>query len=496
MSGRELTADLERFHATYTHVRGTMPARVHGATRLLVACLLTLAACGGDDGGPPPPAAATVAYIVTSCRQTGAEATLQQEVRIVHGEAQAVTVMSVGPLGPFPSVGTCALRGSIRARFYLQSGPVQRFGITPDGSAIVFELTDEFVLEGRALLPPEQRGIFYMRADGSGLRRLGPASRSPSVSYSPGGFSWDDFPFGFDPSGREFTYTDRGPDEAGQEAAQVFVQELTPGAPSRQVTRLPALHFPGQFPEISAGLFIDAKTINFARWIQPGTEYEVLLVDVDGTPPREVRRVALPGGQVIPVFSIIGADWLAFPVRLPGEPVHPYADQAIAEVFVTDGTNVLQLTSFHRADTTSFPPFYSARDQRVYFTASADPFGTNPSENCQIFSIEPFGRDLRQLTFFRESAAHAANGCFGGRRPNGCRIDFNGFNPSQNPHTGTIFFRSTCDPFGDNPNGGQLFAMQPDGSDLRQLTNARGFVRGANNTFEVETVDDFWSAPY
>ena len=51
-------------------------------------------------------------------------------------------------------------------------------------------------------------------------------------------------------------------------------------------------------------------------------------------------------------------------------------------------------------------------------------------------------------------------------------------------------------PLGENPNGWQLFAMQPEGSDLRQLSNARGAVRGADGTVEVETVDAFWSAPY
>ena len=41
-----------------------------------------------------------------------------------------------------------------------------------------------------------------------------------------------------------------------------------------------------------------------------------------------------------------------------------------------------------------------------------------------------------------------------------------------------------------------MFAMQPDGSGLRQLTNARGAVRDADHKYEVETVDAFWSAPY
>jgi hypothetical protein len=457
----------------------------------LAALLLALAACG-DDGGSPPSATGTVAYIVTSCQQTGAQMTLQQDVRILHGDAEAVTVMSVGPLGPFLGLG-CAAVGLNREWFYLQWGPLQRIGVTPDGSGVVFELTDEFVREGRGLLAPEQRGIYYMRADGSGRRRLGPASRSPA--YYLGGFS--SLGLSFDPSGQRFTYIDRGSDEAGQEAAQVFVQGLTPAERSRQVTRLPPLQ--AQWPDLSNPVFLDARTIEFNRHAQSGpTAITNLLVDVDRADLRKINTVALPGGQVIPVFSIVGAEWVTGALFLDGEPANPSADAAIIEVFVFDGTNLLQVTNFRRTETSLVPGFYSARNQRVYLTASADPFGTNPTQNCQIFSIDPIGGDLRQLTFFRESAAHATNGCWGGRRPNGCRIDFSwaAFKPSQNPHTGTIFFKSTCDPFGQNPNGWQLFAMQPDGSDLRQLTSAHGYVRGASHTVEVETVDAFWSAPY
>jgi len=81
-----------------------------------------------------------------------------------------------------------------------------------------------------------------------------------------------------------------------------------------------------------------------------------------------------------------------------------------------DGTNVPQVTDFRRTDTSLFPGYFSRRDQRVYFTALADPLGLNS-------------------------------------------------------------------------NGSQLFAIQPDGTGLRQLTNARGFVQGADRTVEVETVD-------
>jgi len=36
--------------------------------------------------------------------------------------------------------------------------------------------------------------------------------------------------------------------------------------------------------------------------------------------------------------------------------------------------------------------------------------------------------------------------------------------------TGTVVFYSSCDGFGTNPFGGQIFAMRPDVTKLRQLT--------------------------
>ena len=173
-----------------------------------------------------------------------------------------------------------------------------------------------------------------------------------------------------------------------------------------------------------------------------------------------------------------------------------YPNFSIREVFVQDGTNVLQVTDFRRWDTSLWAPLYSARDQRVYFTASADPFGTNPTENCQIFSVEVMSREMRQLTFFREGDTHATTGCGGSPWPYGCRIDFLPGAWAQNPDTGTLYFRSSCDPLGQNPSGVQLFAMQPDGSGLRQLTDARGLSFGEDGTMEVEFVDAFLRVPH
>jgi hypothetical protein len=50
----------------------------------------------------------------------------------------------------------------------------------------------------------------------------------------------------------------------------------------------------------------------------------------------------------------------------------------------------------------------------------------------------------------------------------------------------TLLFRSSCDPFGTNPFGGQIFTMRSDGTELRQLTNARGLTVEADGTFAVE----------
>ena len=56
---------------------------------------------------------------------------------------------------------------------------------------------------------------------------------------------------------------------------------------------------------------------------------------------------------------------------------------------------------------------------------------------------------------------------------------------------GALVFGSTCDPFGTNPNGGQLFAMAADGSGLRQLTAARGLVTEADGTSIVELPSNY-----
>src|SRR5262249_47392560 len=127
--------------------------------------------------------------------------------------------------------------------------------------------------------------------------------------------------------------------------------------------------------------------------------------------------------------------------------------------------------------------------RRVLLRASADPLGTNPSENCQLFSVDRFGGHLRHITHFEPSeGARSEAGCALPGPPPGC--DVSGL--IQDPVTRTLVFYSSCDPLGRNPNGGQLFAMRPAGSGLRQLTDAPGIVTDAAGTGGTELPGPYW----
>lgn len=52
-------------------------------------------------------------------------------------------------------------------------------------------------------------------------------------------------------------------------------------------------------------------------------------------------------------------------------------------------------------------------------------------------------------------------------------------------------FSASCDPVGANPFGDQIFAMRPDGTGLRQLTNARGMTTDPDGTVHVELAGPF-----
>src|SRR5262249_44087985 len=158
-------------------------------------------------------------------------------------------------------------------------------------------------------------------------------------------------------------------------------------------------------------------------------------------------------------------------------------------IFVIDGSNnVLQLTNFRRAETVN--PTLTADGQRIIFAASADhpSLHTNPTEDCQIFSIDRTGGDLRQLTHFHAGEGPRSMGaCVIPEPPRGCGVVY----MSRDTRSDALVFYSACDPFDANPYGAQLFAMRTDGTGLTQLTTTQGLSRDLSGGFRVEQVFPF-----
>lgn len=456
--------------------RDTCPEfRRRACTTLL---LLMLAACGGGGDTTPPPTATltgTLAYAISECRENAAGYFLHQAIQIRHLDRDPVTVMEIPDIGPVQPVGLCKFVSSSRyGPNIISQGAVQRIAVSADGLNVAFELTDDFSLLGHDFLPAERQGLFLVRADGSGLRRLGPPSRQSSSLLSPPNFLYFN-DLKFSPDGRTLAFPDTGPGPDGVETSQLVVHDTGTGA------RTPITHFPPPtpgpdvvpgFPGVCCPIFLDNATVGFAteanvNGSNPQGRIIVAQIQTDGTGLKAPPVVALPGSQINPTFVITGDRPTAVTLDVPGE--------AAVEVFLIDGDNVLQLTRFHLNDTHAG---ISVDRQTVFVIAAADPFGDNPSRNCQIFSIDRTGANLRQLTHFEETA-HSIHGCdFDFPIGIGCAIQLVG----QDAKTQALLFYSSCDPLGTNPQGGQIFAMRPDGSDLRQLTDARGLVTEADGT--------------
>jgi hypothetical protein len=464
--------------------------------------LLAFSACGGGGGGaesggsPPPATVRTLAYAVSQCREDATRFVAQQELRIREGEGAPVTVALASLIAaqePPVLPGTCFLFGTGRFGFIAAfAGGIQRMAVSPDGSGVVFERTNRFSAIGYPPLPPDEEGFFFVRADASGLRPLGPASREPITRVvfdgsPPNGFqtNFDDNPLSFSADGRTVVFTDRGPGPAGEDAVQVATLDLATGA-RRQVTHLPQPTLPPdplRFDVTSVRFLPDGRIVFFTDADADGLHPEGggFTVRPDGTDIKEVPPpVVLAGSRIVEDFQITGDQVTAFGLDLPG---------GIVEIFLSDHGNLLQLTNFGRGDTAN--KTVDVDGQHVIFAASADPFGTNPTENCQIFSISTQGTDLRQLTAFSQGGDSmlGCGGFGGGGPPPGCMTR----NPRQDPFTRAVAFESSCDPFGRNPNGEQVFAMREDGTGMEQLTDTSGFTTEADGTVDVELPGPFAS---
>src|SRR5262249_29072182 len=167
----------------------------------------------------------TLAYVLSECRTDAAGREVgRQELRIRRGDQEPITVaafdVSEKDLEPLREVSLlarprppCAAFGFTRwGGFSVVSYPLQRLGVSPDGSAVVFEVNDEFLTSPS--LSPEQNGMFFVRSDGRGLRRLGPPSHEVSHRQNEkaigGSFAFSP-PMFFSPNGRRVAFTDIGP---------------------------------------------------------------------------------------------------------------------------------------------------------------------------------------------------------------------------------------------------------------------------------------------
>jgi len=479
---------------------------------LVFLCLLSLAACGGDGGAPPSPPPApisTFAYVMNECEAAPGQAQgpFRQALWIRQGDRDPVKVTELTLPSKMPR-DLCLKYGQARAAgASVLVGAFQRLRVTPDGSTVVFEVTDDFSLVFRGSVRQDQEGFFTVRADGSGLHRLADPSRAANFAAD-----WNCIVFGgadcaitvwagvdISPDGRQLVFTDRGPDTSGTPAAQIFTLDLATGMRT-QLTFLPPLlqcpqgsidpdaecvpvgRLPIQFPR-----FLDARTVAFHRR-ERASNILPYTVDIQTRKLTPVQVVAIPGGGLVPVFQITGAP-IGFTVWLPDlVPVNGPGPEGniVTEAFAFDAKNILQLTNFGRSDTRHTRTTLDG--SRVLFDASDDPLGTNPVHACELFSIDPQGGNLRQLTHFGADMPNGCNcdSCSCGGIPCAPPVCSNGGNIDVDRGTASIVFASSCDPFGTNPYGEQAFAMRPDGTGLRQLTAARGLRESADGSLAVE----------
>jgi cysteine-rich repeat protein len=512
--GDVCTGDVCNTTGACTH--GPSPeCRASTATRRrdLARCMATQ--CAGISPGAcrrrcKPARIRTLAYVLSECRVDAAgNRVARQALRIRRGDRDPITVVEFPPSEPVPDrQGICAgFRAWPWGGGSVVAFPLQRLGVTPDGSGVVFEVNDDLLFSRFISVPPDQKGLFFVRSDGRGLRRLGPPSRDPTfrlgADFIDGSKdAWKAWilapPMFFSPDGRRVAFTDLGPGPRGEEAVQVFVLDLATGE-RKQVTHLtsgpqPPFVFAGSAPYLLTCCpeFIDDKTIRFQSFVDPDGsnpqhDFTAFAVGIDGQGLRRalVPPVALPGSHLVPSFAVTGSHRNLVRLFVPGTPEN--VGFPTTEVFLNDGKNLTQLTNFHRIDT--FLGFLNPARTRAFVLASADPLGMNPDGFCQIFSMNTQAGGLRQVTHLnsRVCPPRLGQGCF---QVNGIgygyyRIVF------QDPVTEAVIFDSACDPLGANRDGDQLFAMRPDGSGLRQLTGTSGITTNPDGSIRVELPGPF-----
>src|SRR5262245_29107148 len=110
--------------------------------------LIALCACGGGGEDQPPPGPATVstlAYVVTECSTDAAlgPGTIRQRLQVQQGDQAPITVVDTSAV-EFTNGRFCWNIGANRAGWlFALAGAFRRLGVTPDGSQVLFEVTDD-----------------------------------------------------------------------------------------------------------------------------------------------------------------------------------------------------------------------------------------------------------------------------------------------------------------------------------------------------------------
>src|SRR5262249_50406016 len=156
-------------------------------------------------------------------------------------------------------------------------------------------------------------GFYFVRADGTDLRRLGPPSDVPIVFYAPGSDPSNFYTGGFvvpnsdiSPDGRTFVFTDWGPGPVGETAIQVVTLDIATGRRT-WFTRFPAIEKPMGCPPLCESYtayprFVNNDTILVASYANPEglnpTGYQTgFVVHTDGRgPPRVLATAVAPAG--------------------------------------------------------------------------------------------------------------------------------------------------------------------------------------------------------
>jgi hypothetical protein len=439
----------------------------------------------------------TIASVVTECHVAGGMWTARQRLEIRRGDCPPVTVMTIEGGEPLGDLGLCKIYGDARnGAAAMAVGVFQGVAVSPDGDTVLFQLTNDFigriVIQGVTIPTPSftlsEEGFFVVRSDGSDLHRIAPQSGEAPFVIRPG----PGFPpiriiieiptLSFSPDGRLVAFTDRGPGSDGSNAPQVFTLDPRTGA-RRQLTSFTASSVADDNPDgtsVGASFFAsDRIGVTVYDSVAQGPRY--FIMRADGSDVEPVNPLpGPPGSHVIPNFAVTGSPTESGTLELPRSTDLPQPGP-VRELFVKEGTGLLQLTKFDRSDTQFNIPL---RDRaHIVVGASADPLRENPWNTCQLFSVDRLGGHLRQLTHF-DPGATAPGGCATGAAPPGCTILFNvGI---QDRSTGAMVFDSNCDPFGVSAVSQQLFALRSNGTGFRQLTAYRGTTTGPGGTVDVE----------